>query len=277
VFILDDSASPVFQWIENRWEQVGIAAYSENNSPNVFTRIAYFHDWIQMQINNNEITENIKLYQCNKSRSSCGCSRRNVVLSSSTIVENENALPHTWSMIVSISFRSTKQHLCSGTILENSFILTAAHCVRNRSPNELVIKVGMYLPFDNDIIIRQVNGIFPHPNYTNHSNDLAILRLSSPLDVYKDINISQSCLPSKDLQANEDELSRLRGVQLVVTGWNITNKNPSTHSLVLQQAEIYSIENCSALNNQNNSQFCIGQYRKDQQYVLSDTCLGGNR
>lgn len=166
MYALGDSGGPVFQWIENRWEQVGIASYVEgfcgsNGSPTIFTRIGYFRDWIQMQM-----TSNINLYNCRVYKL-CGCSRRNVALSSSTIVESENALPHTWSMIVSISLRSTNQHLCSGTILENSFILTSAHCVQNRSTRDLIIKAGMYLLSETDIIIRQVNGIFLHPNYTN--------------------------------------------------------------------------------------------------------------
>ena len=193
MYVSGDSGGPALQWIGNRWEQVGIASYVDgfcgsDGSPVVFTRVGYFRDWIQTQMIENE---NINVYKCIGVYEMCGCSRQNVVLSSSTIVESEYALPHTWSMIVSISLRSNNQHLCSGTILENSFILTAAHCVRYRSANDLIIKAGMYSlsESNDDIIVRRVNGIFLHPNYTNHVNDLAILRLSSPLDAYEDKNL----------------------------------------------------------------------------------------
>jgi len=270
MYVSGDSGGPALQWIGNRWEQVGIASYVDGFCGSDGSRVGYFRDWIQTQMIENE---NINVYKCIGVYEMCGCSRQNVVLSSSTIVESEYALPHTWSMIVSISLRSNNQHLCSGTILENSFILTAAHCVRYRSANDLIIKAGMYSlsESNDDIIVRRVNGIFLHPNYTNHVNDLAILRLSSPLDAYEDKNISRSCLPS------EDNPSILNGTQLVITGWNINNKPlKSPYSFILKQAEIYTVDNCSALNGEDDSQFCVGQYRRDQEHVLSSTCFGGS-
>jgi hypothetical protein len=88
----------------------------------------------------------------------------NVALSPSTDVRSENALPYSWSMIFSIRIGS--RHVRSGTILEDSYILTAAHCLTNRVPQDITIEAGMHYRTESGTIIRQVDRIYIHPNYT---------------------------------------------------------------------------------------------------------------
>ena len=281
-----DSGGPVLQWIKDRWEQMGIVSYGEEGCgsrgyPGVYTRVAYFHDWIQSHIldnnhttaSDNETANSRVLYQCFSYGGQCGCGRRNVILSPSTIVESEDALPYSWSMVVSIRVGTTNQHLCSGTILDNSYILTAAHCLTNRSANDLTIEAGMYYLSESDVSIRQVDRIYIHPNYTVYANqyinDIAILRLLLPLDTYDDQNSSRTCLPPINPSSMENTERPVNGTLLVITGWSITNIVKSPRPKILQQAEVYAIDdeklNCSATDDQR--QFCAGRYENNKSNV----------
>ena len=91
-----DPGSPIFQWLVDRWQQVGIASHIIDSMPfrnsTIYTRIVEYNDWIQSTINNCAIisptrsttstitTDSITkttashsvLYQCNKTLI-CGC------------------------------------------------------------------------------------------------------------------------------------------------------------------------------------------------------------
>lgn len=294
VFSSGDSGGPIFQWIGDRWEQVGIVSSGEEGCgrkdyPSIFTRLSYFYDWIQSHILDdnqtisfdNRTVNNRIMYQCNSNSGQCGCSRRNVVLSSSstttTLFErDEYAIPFSWSMIVSIRDTNTKQHICSGTILENSYILTTAHCLSNRSAQNLVITAGMYYLSESDVITRQVYRIHIHPNYTTYSNqytnDIAILQLLLPLDAYDDKNISRTCVFAFNYQGRTDIQYPKNGTRLVITGWNITHTIKSFRSEILQQAEVYAMSgtnsNCSISSDQDQLQFCVGRFENNTGNIL---------
>ncbi|CAF4428763.1 unnamed protein product, partial [Adineta steineri] len=68
-------------------------------------------------------------YDCDNRNRSCGCGFKNVEINE----ENNNpeeAIPYSWSMIVSIRYDCKQNgdpstHCCSGTILNNRYVLTA--------------------------------------------------------------------------------------------------------------------------------------------------------
>lgn len=162
-------------------------------------------------------------------------------------------------MVVSIRVRSTNEHICSGTILDDTNILTAAHCVRNISEQDLIVAASMYYLSEKNAVIRPIQQIVIHPNYTAHgnqyTNDLAILHLSIPIDRYDSGGISQTCLP-------RNHTSR-QNQSLVIAGWNMTKNYTFINPEIIQQAEVYSIgnhSNCSSINNQYQLQFCAGHF-----------------
>ncbi|CAF1400682.1 unnamed protein product [Adineta steineri] len=276
-----DSGGPIFQWIGDRWEQLGIVSYGVSGCAMkgysvVYTRIAYFNDWIDSHIHNNDnqttISNNITsnnptIFQCSTYASKCGCSYRNVILSSPTNAPSENALPYTWTMIVSIRSATTNQHICTGTILEDFFILTAAHCLTNYKPQDITIEAGMYYQSESEAIIRQVEQIYIHPNYSTYSdqyiNDIAILRLTKSLYVDNNNYVSRACKSSTYNQWMDMNNYPLDGTRLVISGWDITYTSTSSKSKLLQQAEIYAFNNnhskCFISGNQNEMQFCAGR------------------
>ncbi|CAF0974550.1 unnamed protein product [Adineta steineri] len=278
-----DSGGPIFQWIGDRWEQLGIVSYGVGGCAMkgysaVYTRISHFNDWIESHIHNNNnqtaISNNITsnnpaIFQCSTypSTSKCGCSNRNVILSSPTNAPSENALPYTWTMIVSIRTGTTNQHICTGTILEDLYILTAAHCLTNYKPQDITIEAGMYYQTESEAIIRQVDQIYIHPNYSTYSdqyiNDIAILRLTKSLYVDNNNYVSRTCRSSTYNQWMDVNNYPLDGTRLVISGWDITHISSSSKSKLLQQAEIYAFNNnhskCFLSGYENQIQFCAGR------------------
>ncbi|CAF4231175.1 unnamed protein product [Rotaria sordida] len=288
-----DSGGPIFQWIGDRWQQVGITSYGHGgclfeSGQAVFTRISYFNDWINLHIsennqtlisNNNTEVSRVQ-YNCFNSQDNCGCGYAEVVLSPSILSKSESALPYSWSMVVSIRTGINNQHICSGTILEEYYILTAAHCLRNRLAQDITIATRMYYRSESSALIRQVDQIYIHPNYTENSNqymnDIAILRLSQSLRIVNDQLISRTCIPTIDDEWIDVSQYASNGSQLVVTGWNIINTSNISKSEILQQAEIFVMDdsetsNCYVSDDQRQTQFCAGRYGNDK-----EICYGGD-
>ncbi|CAF1591845.1 unnamed protein product, partial [Adineta ricciae] len=49
-----DSGGPIHQWLGDHWEQVGIVSFGQQcahaNNPGIYTRLSFYHDWIQSVI-----------------------------------------------------------------------------------------------------------------------------------------------------------------------------------------------------------------------------------
>ncbi|XP_071050965.1 transmembrane protease serine 9-like [Onthophagus taurus] len=122
------------------------------------------------------------------------------------------------------SFRlSTGQHFCGATIIDDTNVLTAAHCVYDDNQKllpaaRLIIVVGdLNVKEPNEhTVIRAVQVIVPHPNYNykTFQNDVAILRIES--------------LGEFTNYVNKIELARTTpsvGTRCVVSGWGKTSFN----------------------------------------------------
>ena len=136
--------------------QVGIineaSSCAEANYPHVYTRLSHYRRWIESILSNPEPTPAPPsiTYKCDRRAVSCGCSLYPVAFTSSRIVGGAEAVPFSWSMIVSIRFGLLDGHSCAGTILDAAHILTAAHCVDDEAPDS---------PIDSDSLVHLVKSI----------------------------------------------------------------------------------------------------------------------
>jgi secreted trypsin-like serine protease len=130
-------------------------------------------------------------YSCN-STAVCGCSTNTVSIS--RIVGGESAGTAAWGWAVSISIAST--YLCGGSIISKDWVITAAHCASGFTASEITIYAGSNFP-RSGTQSKTVSQIIVHPSYVSatYENDIALLRLSSPLTM-SDPNISPICIPS---------------------------------------------------------------------------------
>ncbi|CAF3114380.1 unnamed protein product [Rotaria sp. Silwood2] len=283
-----DSGGPILRWIGDRWEQVGIVSYTINgcSSPSyvtVFTRIAALNDWIESTLtvyNTSTSTTIISTitsattdalpsitYHCEKQNVSCGCSIINVSFLLSRIIGGHEAKLFSWSMVVFLLSISSNEHFCGGSVLNNDYILTSARCVENQSISDILVVPIIHNPSDTvwSHFRRGVKHIYFHPNYTSSSseylNDIAILRLSSSLNMETTVLISRTCLPQIN---STDDVTNYpsTGTKLAVVGWGKRHPNASNLVNNLQQAQIYSFDNndptCYSQIVDAEKQFCAG-------------------
>lgn len=119
----------------------------------------------------------------------------NVTLHAHDISHEEDFTQNTLSIIVSIKHddhdkNNSTRDFCVGTILSESYILTAASCVSNLLKDALLtnvmVTVNLYKESDWYQVIRKIDEIFIHPQWINnqhHQNhNIAILHFSTPVD-----------------------------------------------------------------------------------------------
>jgi secreted trypsin-like serine protease len=186
------------------------------------------------------------VFEC-KSTDPCGCSRNNVDIDS-RIIGGETVAYRSWGWAVSVR-NSYNEHICGGTILSKYFVLTAAHS----------IAVGMDSLFSTTGQIRIVFEIIIHPkwNFTTKENDIALLKLTTPISM-DDINIAKICLPdvTKFQQIRYPKLNS----SLVTIGWGITAWEDFISPMYLRQVTLQTIDTtetkCNKIIKNVNVQFC---------------------
>lgn len=106
---------------------------------------------------------------------------------------------------------STKEHFCSGAIVGNRSILTAAHCVDELELESFEIVVGMVLndATPNQQNVHSVANVTIHPEYQNLANDIAIVHTVNDIRQSDNVKIIE-------LGINRNEV----GSKLYATGWS---------------------------------------------------------
>ncbi|XP_055535658.1 serine protease filzig-like isoform X4 [Wyeomyia smithii] len=108
-------------------------------------------------------------------------------------------------------------YVCGGTLIDNQYIITAAHCVKTYNGFDLRVRLGEW-DVNHDVefypyIERDVISVQVHPEYYAGTldNDLAILKMDSPVDFSNTPHISPACLP--------DKYTDFSGQRCWTTGW----------------------------------------------------------
>uniref|UniRef100_A0A3P8TAX8 Peptidase S1 domain-containing protein n=1 Tax=Amphiprion percula TaxID=161767 RepID=A0A3P8TAX8_AMPPE len=108
-----------------------------------------------------------------------------------TIVENESAVPGGWPWRAALNVSGSVS--CSGSLISNEWILTAAHCISPADLNTTVVHLGL----DNEATWRLAD-IVRHPLYDSvtFENDICLLKLAAPVNFTTDIQ--PICLAAAD-------------------------------------------------------------------------------
>jgi secreted trypsin-like serine protease len=186
------------------------------------------------------------------------------------IVGGKNAVPFSWPwqgmMCMTATTGGACNLRCGSSVIDNSWILSAAHCVDGYTgqPTRFHIVVGTYNTgvTESGQVTAQVAQIYMHPNYKSPrpmSNDVALLRLSSPLTYTN--HIRPVCLPT-----NIDDLL-VANKNVFVTGWGTTSSGGSV-SATLRQVIVPTVTNTQCTNQYGSSQIdttmiCAGIVGKD--------------
>ncbi|KAM9393114.1 transmembrane protease serine 11D-like isoform 2-T2 [Pholidichthys leucotaenia] len=98
----------------------------------------------------------------------------------SRIVGGEDADDGSWPWQASLERNNA--HTCGGSLINNEWVLTAAHCFSSTSTSEWRVSLGRRsLVNDANVVFRSVSRIIIHPDYNDRpsNNDIALMQLSS--------------------------------------------------------------------------------------------------
>lgn len=157
--------------------------------------------------------------------SNCGISNGLKIFGGTNADEHE--FPWAVVLVYVHPVQESRMYLCGGTLVSNSWVLTAAHCINSRQGHHLAkIRLGHSNLTHEDSFDVDLESITLHPDYTQFPvlmNDLAMLKLSRPLETTS--NVRPVCL-SKDDDDDEEEI-----VEPVVAGWGLVNSTNTTEYL----------------------------------------------
>jgi len=148
----------------------------------------------------------------------CGKANRNTrIVGGQTTEVNE----YPWQ--VALVGRGSSSVFCGGTLINDRWVLTAAHCTQSGVQQVLL---GNHLQSTTDSGERRINvrRVVDHPSYNDRTlnNDFSLLELSTPLNLESvDPQIRPICLPTAS------NPSQYENVPAIVSGWGTTSSGGS--------------------------------------------------
>ena len=137
------------------------------------------------------------------------------------------------------SVRVKGAHKCVGTVIRESYILTAAHCVSALNDNpihsELVnVRVGSINQFAGGQIV-DVEEIMINPHFGNFMHNIALLKLKKPLKYSNKVKAIE--LVSSDFVIPDD-------ASVLVAGWGLLKSGASPYKLQETHLSVMSPPKC---------------------------------
>merc|ERR1712180_454353 len=203
------------------------AKYCGTNFPGTVTTSRYARVWFK-----SDRSRNYAGFTCTASlagtvvtsapitsgRCVCGKANRNTrIVGGQTTEVNE----YPWQ--VALVGRGSSSVFCGGSLINDRWVLTAAHCTQ-RGVQQVLL--GNHLQSQTDSGERRIDvkRVVDHPNYNDRTlnNDFSLLELSTPLDLESvDPQIRPICLPTAS------NPSQYENVMAVVSGWGTTSSGGS--------------------------------------------------
>ncbi|XP_067005508.1 chymotrypsin-like protease CTRL-1 [Anabrus simplex] len=153
------------------------------------------------------------------------------------------AEPAEWPWHAAILEKPDDLYVCGASLLDESWVLTAAHCVDDYvadKGNNLKVRLGEYDVTSTREALRHeeydVAGVVLYPGFNNATlaHDIALLRLRHPAKKRPHIDIV--CLPKQGSSFPETGRGQNR-INCVITGWG-RRSEVSEHSVVLKEVTV---------------------------------------
>ncbi|XP_020806523.1 trypsin beta [Drosophila serrata] len=130
-----------------------------------------------------------------------------------------------------VQVRISQTNLCGGSIIDDRWILTAAHCVRGNPASAFIVRGGTTTLDGSDGIVRSVDSVHVAPKFTTArmNMDAALLKLNESMTGTNIETITMATSPPK------------AGSNLRVAGWGVTSEGSSTASRTLRFAQLRAV------------------------------------
>ncbi|XP_031716393.1 transmembrane protease serine 2-like [Anarrhichthys ocellatus] len=151
------------------------------------------------------------------------------------------ASPGAWPWQVSLQVAGS--HRCGGAVISPYWIVTAAHCVaRASSPEDWAAYAGIVDPLGTLFTpAYSVSRVIAHEgfNWATRRNDIALMRLSKPLDITASSDIRPVCLPNVGVNITDPQ-----------TGWitrfsRTVNGDSGSPHLIEAQVSLINTADCN--------------------------------
>ncbi|XP_012215618.1 transmembrane protease serine 9-like [Linepithema humile] len=227
-----------------------------NSSGNSQTRIGrfLFDELFGIDIvNAADISDEEKLRNC-----TCECGLFN---QENRIVGGRPTIPNRYPWVARIVYDG--RFHCGASLLNNDYVITAAHCVRRLKRSKIRIVLGdynQYVNTDGVPIMRAVSVVIRHKNFdiNSYNHDVALLKLRKSVEFSK--KVRPVCLP----QPGSDPA----GKEGTVVGWGRTMEGGMLPGEMQEiQVPIYSLAQCRKMkyraNRITDNMICAGRSNQD--------------
>merc|ERR1712018_92868 len=182
-----------------------------------------------------------------------------------TVVRGEDAEDGEFPWQVQLRDSATNTHslFCGGSVLNEEWVITAAHCCAGEQPRGIHVVAGGILRIEDDEGEEQfsdVTEIIIHEDYHNHENDICLLHLKTKLE-WTDF-VQPVTLPAQNELTPE-------GTDCIVTGWGTLHSGDFQLPDKLQKVTVPVVgdatcnENYKPLYHITDSMICAGVEGKD--------------
>jgi len=169
---------------------------------------------------------------------------------------------------------------CSGVLLNEQYVLTAAHCIYQVRLSDIIIQLGVYdiqdhsrqqyAPQTFSVVEKKIHPNFKYQAAHPDRFDVALLKLNRAARLQE--NVVPICLPPKD--------SDFQGVKGIITGWGKTDPGLGNRfgTRILQKVDVPIISNavCEAWHHEKGIDITISPEMMCAGYETGkkDACVG---
>ena len=127
--------------------------------------------------------------------------------------------------------KSNGDGLCGGTIVHESWVITAAHCGINTSR---LVKVGSSNAYASGGQTRTIIQVIEHPNFSTNptNNDIALLKVSTP--IFMGLNTKSIGIVSSTIANDYVYVGALANI----SGWGNTSTTGNSYPTILQAVQV---------------------------------------